>query len=178
MSYGENTPTFSSCSMAWVCTQQQSSISLVTAVHGLGCVDSLLSPCSSWVVTRNPHPHHSPVSQDGGVLLPGSLQHVLGSLAHPERSNLCVRHVCFPTDLLELLCSRQRVPISMPSTSYSSGRHSTGLIPIVNSEGISVLVKENVGCIFSFLSDKRKPFVWTYKIWDWLNSWKITAQII
>lgn len=35
-----------------------------------------------------------------------------------------------------------------PSTSYPSGRHSTGLIPIVNSDWISVLVTENIGCTF------------------------------
>lgn len=47
---------------------------------------SVLQPLSG---DKGSSAHHSPALQDGGVLLPGRLQHVLGSLPRPGRSALC-----------------------------------------------------------------------------------------
>lgn len=142
-------PSFSSCDMAWACTQQQSRPSLMAAAHGLGCVDSLLCPCSTWVVTRDPHPTTAQPYRMVGCFCQG-LYSMCWDLWLTLGEVLCVRWICFPTDLLELLCSRDKVPVSMTSSSYPSGRHSSGLISIVNSDWISVLVKEMLDVLFFF----------------------------
>lgn len=124
-------------------SEQQSLDSPVTAAHGLGCVESLHRHWSNQVAIRGPHPLNVTVIEGWGLLCQWTAcVGTTGSLW--KEWSLCVRRVCYPSDLLQFPCSGERVPVSTPSTLYPSGRHIVGLILIVNSYWISVLVKEAV----------------------------------